>query len=85
MALPVINSCKPGMVARYWKTDEGRGNTRKVYSNVNSKLKLILLTELSNLVEGKILKAFLSHASLSHVGAGKTNSQERESLKGPES
>ena len=53
MALTVKNSCKPGMVARYRKTEEGYGNTRKVYSNVDSNLKLVLSTELSNLAEGE--------------------------------
>ena len=37
-----------GAVARYWKTEEEGGNTRKVYSNVDSKLKLVLSMELRN-------------------------------------
>ena len=83
MALPVKKSCKPGLVARYWKTEEGCGNTRKVYSNVDSKLKLVLLTELSNLDEGKnIERVLISRISLLW-DLEKTNSQERESLKGP--
>ena len=53
------------MMARYRKTEEGGGNTRKVYSNVDSKLKLVLSMELSNLDREKILNAFLSHAYLS--------------------
>ena len=41
------------------ETEEGGGNTRKVYSNVDSKLKLVLLTELSNLANGKNLERVL--------------------------
>ena len=43
----------------YRKTKEGGGNTRKVYSNVDSKVKLILSTELSNLAEVKNLERVL--------------------------
>ena len=53
MPLPVKKPCKPGMVARYRKTEEGGGNARKIYSNMDSKLKIVLLTELSNLAKGK--------------------------------
>ena len=48
-----------GVVDRYRKTKEGGGNMRKVYSNVDSKLKLVMLTELSNLAEGKNLECVL--------------------------
>ena len=74
-----------GVVDFYRKTEEGGGNTRKVYSNVDSKLKLVLSTELSNLAEGKnIERVLIARISLSWE-LEKTNSQERESLKGPES
>ena len=48
-----------GAVARYRKTEEGGGNTRKVYRNVDSKLKLVLSPELRNLAEGKDLELVL--------------------------
>ena len=48
-----------GAVARYRNTEEWCGNTRKVYSNVYSKLKLVLSTELINLAEGKNLDRVL--------------------------
>ena len=73
------------MLARYRKTEEGGGNTRKVYSNVDSKLKLVLLTELSNLAEGKNLERVLIARSSLWWELEKTNPQERESLKRPES
>ena len=74
-----------GAVARYRNTEEWCGNTRKVYSNVYSKLKLVLSTELSNLAEGKNLERVLIARIYLSWELGKTNSQERESLKGPES
>ena len=74
-----------GAVDRYRKTEEGGGNIRKVYSNVDSKLKLALLMELSNLAKGKnIERVLIARISLSW-DLKKTNSQERESLKGTES
>ena len=64
-----------GAVAHYWKTEEGGGNTSKVYSNVDSKLKLVLLTELSNLANGKNLeRVLIARISLSWE-LKKTNSQ----------
>ena len=74
-----------GAVALYRKTEEGGGNTRKVYSNVDSKLKLVLSTELSNLAEGKNLERVLIARIYLSWELEKSNSQERESLKGPES
>ena len=58
------------MVPRYRKTEEGGGNTRKVYSNVDSKLKIVLSTELSNLAKGNNLERVLI-ARISLVGDGK--------------
>ena len=48
-----------GVVAHYRKTEEGGGNTRRVHSNVDSKLKLVLSMELSNLAEGKNIERVL--------------------------
>ena len=74
-----------GAVAHYQKAGDGGGNSRKAYNNVDSKLKLVLPTELSDLAEGKNLeRVLIARISLSW-GLEKTNSQERESLKGPES
>ena len=64
-----------GAVARYRKTEEGGGNMRKLYSNVDSKLKLVLSTELRKLAEGKNLeRVLIAHISLSWE-MEKTNSQ----------
>ena len=55
-----------GVVAHYQKTKEEGGNMSKVYSNVDSQLNLVLLTELSNLAEGKnIERVLIAHISLS--------------------
>ena len=64
----------------YRKTEEGGGNTRKVYSNVDSKLKLFLSTELSNLAEGKNLeRVLIAHISLSWELEKPTHKKERAS------
>ena len=70
-----------GAVDRYRKTEEGGGNTRKVYSNVDSKLKLVLLTELSNLAEGKNLKRVLIARISLLWELGKTTQKKERALK----
>ena len=74
-----------GAVAHCRKAEEGGGNTSKVYSNMDSKLKLALLMELSNLAKGKNIERVLIARISLLWDLEKTNSQERESLKGPES
>ena len=57
-----------GAVDRYRKTEEGSVNTRKVYSNVDSKLKLVLSTDLRNLAEGKNIEhVLITRISLSFL------------------
>ena len=69
-----------GAVARYQKTEEGGGNTRKVYSNLDSNLKLVLSTELSNLVKGKNLEhVLIAHISLLWELVNPTHKKERAS------
>ena len=69
-----------GAVARYRKTEEGGGNTRKLYSNVDSKLKLVLSTELSKLAKGKNLeRALITHISLVWEIEKSTHKKERAS------
>ena len=69
-----------GAVACYRKTEEGGGYTRKVYNNVDSKLKPVLSTELSNLAEGKnIERILIARISLSWELGKPTYRKERAS------
>ena len=69
-----------GAVARFRNTEEGGGHTRKVYSNVDSKLNLVLSTELSKLAEGKNLeRVLIARISLSWDPEKETHKKERAS------